>query len=147
MRSLLDRLLDDEPDTAVDPPSNEYADFEVMRLGLRRDLEALLNTRRPYPAWIKGLEDSVVGFGLPDVTAEDFSSSAARARIARAIAQCIRRFEPRLLDVEVECDPNASPGSGLRFRIRARLRGEGAPVEYGARLRPIDRNIQIESGT
>lgn len=146
MRSLLDRLLDDEPDRADDPPGNEYADYQAMRLGLRRDLEALLNARRPYAWWVHGVEDSVAGFGLPDVTAEDFSAPSTRNRIARAMAQCIRRFEPRLAAVEVECDPAASPGSGLRFRIRAELAGEGGPVEYGARLKPIDRSIQIESG-
>lgn len=147
MRSLLDRLFDDEPDRADDPPTNEYAEFEAMRVGLRRDLEALLNTRRPYLPWVHGVDDSVAGFGLPDVTAEDFSSRSTRNRIARSMAQCIRRFEPRLTGVEVECDASASPGSGLRFRIRAELRGEGGPVEYGARLKPIDRSIQIESGT
>jgi type VI secretion system protein ImpF len=146
MPSLLDRLLDDEPDRAEDPPPNEYAEFEAMRLGLRRDLEALLNTRRPYSAWVAAVEGSVAGYGLPDLTAEDFSSLSSRNRIARVIAQCIRRFEPRLAAVEVDCDPAASPGSGLRFRIRAELRDQGVPVEYGARLRPVDRSIQIESG-
>lgn len=146
MRSLLDRLLDDEPDRADDAQPNEYADFQAMRLGLRRDLEALLNARRPYSPWVAAVEENVAGFGLPDVTVEDFSSASSRQRIARAMAQCIRRFEPRLAAIEVEVDSSASPGSGLKFRIRAELRGDGGPVEYGARLRPVDRSIQIESG-
>jgi type VI secretion system protein ImpF len=146
MRSLLDRLLDDAPDQASEPSPDEYADFEAMRVGLHRDLEALLNTRRPYAPWLHGVEDSVVGFGLPDLTAEDFSASSTRNRVARAIAQCIRRFEPRLSAVEVEADPAASPTAGFRFRIRGELRGEGGLVEYGARIRAIDRTIQIETG-
>lgn len=152
MRSLLDRLFDDDLDEAAEEKPNhpstdkEYDDFEAMLSTLERDLNALLNTCRPYPSWRHGVEDSVVGYGLADLTAEDFSSSSARDRIGRAIAQCIRRFEPRLSSVEVEADPAGSPSAGLKFRIRGELLGVDLPVEYSARIRPIDRMIQLGSG-
>ncbi|HEX8223824.1 MAG TPA: type VI secretion system baseplate subunit TssE [Allosphingosinicella sp.] len=161
MRSLLDRLFDDERGKAIEEGDDEASaeaedgarhrqkdddDFDAVLSALERDLNALLNTCRPYPSWRNGVEDSVVGYGLADLTAEDFSSTSARDRIAAAIAQCIRRFEPRLSAVEVEADPAASPSAGLKFRIRGELLGVAIPVEYSARIRPIDRMIQIGSG-
>ena len=47
-RPLLDRLLDDAPADRHDPPlSANEAHTDLLR-GVRRDLEALLNARRPW---------------------------------------------------------------------------------------------------
>ena len=147
MSSLLDRLFDDAPDQTDDLADDAYRAGASTQQSLKRDLEALLNTRRPYTAWADQVGGSVASFGLPDITTEDFSSPTSRAAIARNIAQCVQRFEPRLSKVEVEFDPFGSVVSGVRFRIRAILKDsdEKRPVEYGARLRPLDRNIIVDS--
>jgi type VI secretion system protein ImpF len=145
MDSLLDRLLDDEPEEARDPSRSDGARLEAMLAGLRRDLEGLLNTCRSYRDWADG-EPSVIAFGLPDITTEDFGSDLTRARVARQITHCIQAFEPRLARIEVEFEPVTAAAPSVRFRIRAVYRSEAGPqaVEYGARVRPTDRSILVE---
>ncbi len=145
--SLFDRLLDDAPDDAQEPAEDEEAAFARLKLGLRRDLEGLLNGKRPNAPWmtrVPEIADTVVGFGLPDLSTEDFGTAAVRERIRRMIATCIRTYEPRLARVEVEVD-GAPTSTGVRFRITAVLRFAEyeEAVTYDARLRPSDRAIAV----
>lgn len=145
--SLLDRLIDDNPDLASEPVMGEDESFEAMKTGLRRDLEGLLNARRPFSSWLSDAPDlagTVVDFGLPDLSTEDFGTEAVRERIRRMIAHCIRTHEPRLSKVEVDKDsgPNSA---GVHFRISAviSIASYEAEVIYDARLRPTDRVIDV----
>jgi type VI secretion system protein ImpF len=145
--SLFDRLIDDAPDELQDASESSEAAFERLKLGLRRDLEGLLNGKRPHSAWLTrtaDIADTVVGFGLPDLSTEDFGTASARERIRRMIATCIRTYEPRLTRVEVDVD-GAPTSTGVRFRISAVLRVEEyeEQVTYDARLRPSDRGIAV----
>jgi len=145
--SLFDRLIDEEPDNPHDSDRSEEAVLEQIKLGLRRDLEGLLNAKRPYRRWLGRHDEvakSVVGFGLPDLSTEDFGTAAVRERIRRLIAQTIRSYEPRLRNVEVEAD-GAPRSTGIRFRISAVLAIETwrEPVNYDARLRPSDRDFAV----
>lgn len=145
--SLFDRLIDDAPDDPHDAPLSEDAAFERLKLGLRRDLEGLLNAKRPHAAWLArnpDLDGTVIGFGLPDLSTEDFGTASARERIRRMIATCIRTYEPRLDRVEVDVD-GAPTSTGVRFRISALLRIQNyeEQVTYDARLRPSDRAIAV----
>ncbi|MGO7917306.1 type VI secretion system baseplate subunit TssE, partial [Rhizobium ruizarguesonis] len=45
-RSILDRLIDEAPDRTADPPGSFVDQVRDVREAIRRDLEALLNTRR-----------------------------------------------------------------------------------------------------
>lgn len=145
--SLLDRLIDDAPDDRHEPADDEDSAFAKLKLGLRRDLEGLLNAKRPHAAWLgrtPEISDTVIGFGLPDLSTEDFGTGMVRERIRRMITTCIRTYEPRLANVEVEVE-GAPTSSGVRFRITAVLRFEEAEeaVTYDARLRPSDRAIAV----
>ena len=145
--SLFDRLIDDAPDERQDATESPDAAFERLKLGLRRDLEGLLNAKRPHAPWLARtpeIADTVVGFGLPDLSTEDFGTASARERIRRLIATCIRTYEPRLTRVEVDVD-GAPTSTGVRFRISAVLRVEEfeEQVTYDARLRPTDRGIAV----
>ena len=42
--SILDRLIDLNPDVAADPPANRSQSVRQLKASLRRDLEWLLNT-------------------------------------------------------------------------------------------------------
>jgi type VI secretion system protein ImpF len=146
--SALDRLLDDAPDEASEIAEGEEAAFRRLKQGLRRDLEGLLNARRPFSPWLARAPDlgaSVLGFGLPDLSTEDFGTPAVRERIRRMIATCIRTFESRLTRVEVELDATGPTSTGIRFRITAAMRIDEVeePVIYDARLRPTDRAIAV----
>ena len=44
--SILDRLIDEEPDRAVEAPGTGEQKLGQLRSAVRRDLEALLNTRQ-----------------------------------------------------------------------------------------------------
>ncbi len=148
--TLFDRLLDDNPDLAQEPFESPERVFVRYKLGLRRDLEGLLNSKRPFSAWLgehEGMADTILGFGLPDLSTEDFGTGAVRERIRRMIAACIRTHETRLSKVEVDVD-GAPTSSGVRFRITAVLNIAQVEetVTYDAKLRPSDRAIAVELG-
>ena len=147
--SLFERLLDEAPGQALDQQESEEATFTRFKLGLRRDLEGLLNGKRPHADWLTrapDVADTVIGFGLPDLSTEDFGTPAVRERIRRLIATCIRTFEPRLSRIEVEADGSGPTSAGLRFRISAvaRIAAVEEPVVYDARLLPTDRVIAVK---
>ena len=116
--TLFERLLDDHPDLSQDPFENPERVFARYKLGLRRDLEGLLNSKRPFSAWLAadGVAETIIGFGLPDLSTEDFGTAAVRERIRRMITACIRTHEPRLTKVQVDVD-GAPTSTGVRFRL------------------------------
>jgi type VI secretion system protein ImpF len=145
--SLFDRLLDDSPDTQHEAIEHDDRRFERFKLGLRRDLEGLLNSKQPYARWgtEPGLTETITGFGLVDISTEDFGTPAVRDRIKRLIATTISTHETRLHGVEVEVD-GAPTSTGIRFRISGviRLADAAEAVIYDARLRPSDRVIAVD---
>ncbi len=146
--SLFDRLLDDNPDLAQEQYESPDRVFARYKAGLRRDLEGLLNSKRPFSAWLgahEGVAETILGFGLPDLSTEDFGTPAVRERIRRMIAACIRTHEARLSRVEVDVDGGPT-SSGLRFRISAivAVAQMEEAVTYDARVRPSDRAIAVE---
>src|SRR5579871_4922346 len=75
--SLLDRLLDDDPQVAREPPRNRSQSVAEIKKSVRRDLENLLNTRcraSGWPADLTELDHSMISYGLPD-----YSGSHMRA--------------------------------------------------------------------
>lgn len=148
--SLLDRLIDEEPERAVEPAESEEVALERYKYALRRDLEALLNAKRPLIDMIDAddmLGKSIIGFGIRDMSTDDFSTSAARERARRTVAQCIREHETRLTDVDVEAD-TAPTSRGIRFRITATLKlsRNRDTIVFDAKVRPTDRAIAVELG-
>jgi type VI secretion system protein ImpF len=145
--SFLDRLIDDAPDTAHEAIESNDARFDRIKLGMRRDLEGLLNSKQPYAAWGRddALGRTITGFGLPDISTEDFGTAAVRERIKRLIAVTIRTHETRLHGVEVDVD-GAPTSAGVRFRISGviQLSDAAEAVVYDARLRPSDRVIAVD---
>jgi type VI secretion system protein ImpF len=102
--SVLDRLIDDDPKSNVEPPLTRSQSVRQFKTALRRDLEWLLNARRiitPVPEECEELEHSVFTFGLPDITSMSKDSRESFERLARLIQSAIDVFEPRLGDVSV----------------------------------------------
>ena len=128
---LLDRLIDDAPDSLRDPPLAAADAMAALRRSVRRDLEALLNARRRWSSWppeLTELEFSPVGFGLPDYASGAFNDPARRQRLCRDIEQTIRRFEPRFASVSVSLIDTANQlESTLHMRIEAMLHADPAP--------------------
>lgn len=128
---LLDRLVDDAPDDARDPPMSTGEAMEALRGSVRRDLEALLNARRRWRSWpaqYRELAASPLGFGIPDFTAGAMNEPGRREMLRVEVEATIRRFEPRLLSVKVVLVESANKlEATLRLRIDGLLHADPAP--------------------
>ena len=129
--SLLDRLIDEAPDQPRDPPLTTAEATEALRRSTRRDLQALLNTRRRWRSWppdLTELAQSSVGYGLSDFSTGALADDAHRTRLCAGIEETIRRFEPRFASVKVTEMPRRDAlDMRLRLRIEALLHAEPAP--------------------
>ena len=123
--SLLDRLTDNELAIAGDPSITREESERRYRIGVQRDVEALLNTRRrmhPAPEWCPELRSSLFDFGLIDTTSIPVGTKSGRDRLLSALQDAIARFEPRLGQTRVrllEAEQLRAPQ--LRFVVEAVL--------------------------
>ncbi len=145
--SLLDRLIDHDPEQAIEPVESDETALARYKISLRRDLESLLNSKRPDLAGLDRhpvLEGTIAGYGLHDISTEDFSSSGARDRVRRMVAAAIRLHETRLSHVQVEIEDRLT-SIGVRMRVSAQLNltRNRETVVYEASVRPGDRTIAV----
>jgi type VI secretion system protein ImpF len=120
---LLDRLLDDHPDRAQDRPQSPSETIAAVRNAVHRDIEHLLNARRPWRSlpW-RALENSPLGYGISDFTAGAFNEGSEQERFRIEIQEAIRRFEPRLAQVQVRIASAPTPTRAvLKLHIDALL--------------------------
>src|SRR5262249_40522838 len=64
----LARLIALEPDVSSEPPGSRYGRLAQLKASVKRDLQWLLNARRPLvdlPPGCKQLRESLLTFGLP----------------------------------------------------------------------------------
>jgi type VI secretion system protein ImpF len=129
--SVLDRLIDTEPDAATEPPRTWAQSVRDQRRAVRRDFEWLLNTRRmitPAPEAFTELARSLYNFGLPDVTSLGANSTDAQNWLRRRVEEAISLFEPRLANVRATTVPvDTGSGREVRLVIEAVLRVEPDP--------------------
>jgi type VI secretion system protein ImpF len=79
--SILDRLMDEEPDVSHEPAQARLFDIRQVKAMVTRDLENLLNSRRQIlkiPALYKELHNSVFMYGLEDFTSKNPKSLSVR---------------------------------------------------------------------
>lgn len=148
--SLLDRLLDEQPERQVETPASQNQILSEMRQTIRRDLENLLNTRRPYfvmPDQFPELERSVVNYGIPDLIGLDMGSNKIRSSFLKEVEEVIRYFEPRFLEVKVIVTNSSSKKDRtLKFRIEGQIQAYPAPepVVFDSELEPSLGRFSIE---
>ena len=146
---LLDRLIDLDPDSSSDPQVGRARRLEELKASVRRDLEALLNTRWRCVSPPRDLEElghSLVNYGLEDFTSADMASDDQREALRRAIEGAIRRNEPRLHGVSVTIlDSVDGLDRTLRFRVEAVMRADQAPepVDFDTVMEPVSRSFAI----
>lgn len=132
-QSLLDRLIDSDPDRQQDDPLTEDQVLRAVQISVRRDIENLLNTRyrcAEWPPQFDGLNDSLVNYGLPDFTAAGLNVVNDHGLLITAIEDALTRFEPRLIDVRVERVRGTDYiDRTFRFRIKATLKLESVEQE------------------
>lgn len=120
-QSLMDRLSQ-----RTDRPATQSAPLRQLKESLRRDLEAVLNTRRHMGSELDGFElaaTSVLNYGLEDLTNIRTDPEGQLVQMQRAIHGCLLEYEPRLSDVSVSLrgGPDAL-GREIRLHIAARIR-------------------------
>jgi type VI secretion system protein ImpF len=129
--SLIDRLIDDEPDRMRDPSRSQAETLDALRRSVRRDLEALLNTRRRWRSWPEGYTElnlSPLGYGISDFSSGAFNDPRRREWLRSEVEQTIRRFEPRLVRLRVTLlESKDELEATLHLRIEGLLRTEPAP--------------------
>jgi type VI secretion system protein ImpF len=149
--SILDRLLDDEPENRQEALPSRGQLLREMTDSVRRDLEELLNTRwrcRSWPEEWNELDTSLVSYGIPDFTGAGMSSPEDREKFREDVEKTIRKFEPRFKSVRVSLVPNPDPADRtLRFRFDALLHAHPAPepVVFESRLEPATKSFEVES--
>lgn len=115
--SILDRLID--PDSSGTARRPGYSLQQINEV-IRRDVEDLLNTRRTVDG-SPGLQNSVLTFGLPEITEEVITPDQKR-ELGQILARTIGSFEPRLRDIQVRVkDSEDKDARAISFRIEARL--------------------------
>lgn len=155
--SVLDRLLDHEPEVTSEPVPSRAQGLRQMKQSVRRDLEWLLNARQSSPVIHRPehsdksggdaagvsheLQSSLIFYGLPDFSSASTISVSDQKRVSRAIETAVAKFEPRLTEVVVTLLPMREVERALRFRIDARLRVEPAPEPV-----TFDTVLHIHSG-
>lgn len=143
--SVFDRLIDAEPYASKETPLSRAASVRLLKQGICRDLEWLLNTRRvaemPDES-ARELNKSVFVFGLPDFTSYSLSSAKDQSKLLRALQAAVKTFEPRLANVRITSADVVSAGSRtLRFRIDGLLMMDPAPEHVS-----FDTALELTSG-
>lgn len=141
--SLLDRLLDYEPDATRESPKSRVRSLRELKQSVRRDLEWLLNSRinpNEIPEDLEEVNKSLAVYGLPDFTGASVKSPVEQKRLLNALERAIRIFEPRLTDLNISLDPMFETERALRFRIEAQLNVD--PI-----LEPISFDTVLQMGS
>jgi type VI secretion system protein ImpF len=142
--SILDRLLDFEPDLTREPPASRARSLRELKQSVRRDLEWLLNTRSHLGEAASQLEEvnkSMAVYGLPDFTGMGVKSPGEQKMLVNSLETAIRLFEPRLMDLHVTLEPIDEIKRVLKFRIEARLKVDPVPEPV-----TFDTVLQMGSG-
>jgi type VI secretion system protein ImpF len=134
-QSLLDRLMDLDRGVSADPPSTWGQSVRQLKATLCRDLEWLLNTRKPLielPQGCEHLESSLLVYGITDVSSLSRENLEQQARLVREVERAVSTFEPRLANVKVsiaaaEKAAESGPVRELRFVVEGLLRIDPEP--------------------
>ena len=132
--SLLDRLIDDEPDKKVESRDKRVLSMQKLRQCVLRDMLWLLNTSNlasvqnlyDYP----NVKHSVVNYGMPDL-AGIIAVSTDILALERILRQVIGDFEPRILrntvKVRLDVSDDDMDLNAMAFEIEGDLWAQPMP--------------------
>ena len=154
--SLLDRLIDHDPQNSQEPVEARVLSHKQLRAAVLRDLSWLFNTTRPEPeprsdrqeelALWRGAEQarrSVANFGVPAFAGVTLSTLDANT-IESAVAEAITHFEPRIdpATLQVEMKKVAENHHNmLQLIIRGRMWAQPVPLEL-----LLSADVDVETG-
>jgi type VI secretion system protein ImpF len=143
LASVFDRLIEIKPNEEATPQNPQSLSLSELQSNVFRDLQAMLNSRQGLAEPLEEgaeLRQSVIAFGLPDISNVNPDSLEQQATIRSAVEESIRLFEPRLSNVTVTTEGASQSDRSLRLKVRANLKIEPNPV-------PVEFDTVIESGT
>lgn len=148
--SLLDRLIDQEPDVSTEPAWQRSQSVQGMERAVQRDLEALLNTRRAkdFPEEFTEIQQSPLAFGLPDFASATVGYTHERERLRKAVELCIKRFEPRIRGVKVTLrQPENEFDRTLKMTIEGLLWVEPnpLPITFDTLITPSSGQCKVQT--
>lgn len=123
-QSLLDRLIDFEPNNQREPQLTRAESLRRLRTSLRRDLEWLLNTVKvnDSPPGLGEVAKSLYVYGIPDMASMSLETPQDGQRLLRGLERAIAQFEPRLTNVHVSAPEKISRKRAyIEFHIEAYL--------------------------
>jgi type VI secretion system protein ImpF len=142
--SVLDRLIDFDPDISHEPALTRLQSLKQLRAAVRRDLEWLLNSRRiafePDPG-LSELSHSLYVMGLADFMAFSLPGPKEQSQLLRHIQSVIQQSEPRLVNIRITQKDDPVRTRSMRFRIEASLLIEPAPERIS-----FDIILELSSG-
>ena len=118
-QSLMERLNED-----LEMPTTQVASLRLVKEAIRRDLEALLNTRKPLGRELENYElasSSVLNYGLDDLSSLKVTPNGHLVGVQRALEQCLADYEPRLTEVSVSVEEGDFLKREIRLHIEANL--------------------------
>ena len=146
--SLLDRLVDDAPDSKQESREQRVLSLNKLRQCVLRDLAWLLNSSKLDS--IQNLDDfplakqSVINFGIIDLVGTTLSSAELKD-IQRQIRQSILNFEPRILpnslQVKIAASDNQMNNNAMTFDIEGDLWAQPLPLRLYLRT-----ELDLETG-
>lgn len=148
--SLLDKLIDDNPQQPDIREGHRGVSLEQIRANVRRDLENLLNAKVPWQTWpecYRELDNSLVNYGLQDFSSMAVGSLEGRQLLCQKVADAVKRFEPRFIEVEVETVDNEQPLDRiLRLRINALLYADPEPeyISFDSEVEPVNLGMRVQ---
>ncbi len=137
-QSLVDRLTDYE-----DWPTTRNASLRMYREGIKRDVEWLLNSRKPV---VPGSENyvqasrSVFSYGLPELTSFSGANSDPGALLI-AIRHTLLTYEPRVREPRVFLVRMDVLSRSLRFHVEGKLLFENGMEDIS-----FDTVLEVSSG-
>lgn len=154
--SLLDRLIDLEPQHQKESLDARVLTRQQLRAAVLRDLSWLFNDTRAEPEVNSTRKEelalwrandlarrSVVNFGMPAFSGVTLSSMD-RLTIERSVAEVIRNFEPRIdpdtLQVEVKVD-HGNHHNTMQIVIRGQMWSQPVPLEL-----LLAADVDVETG-
>ena len=147
--SLLDRLVDWQPQQKLEPLESRVMTKQSLRAAVLRDLQWLFNCEAHGAEFDSGryphTADSVLNFGLPTLSGQ-YASSVQASVIEAGIKRAILRFEPRILPKTLEVElvseqTSMNAHNRVSLLLRGMLWAQPIPIEFLLRSR-----IDLEEG-
>jgi type VI secretion system protein ImpF len=146
--SLLDRLIDHEPQQMQESRDKRVLSLKKLREAVARDVGWLLNSSHYSPQHdldqYPNARQSVLNFGMPDLTGRTVHGLDL-AQKERELRQTLWCFEPRLiretLKVQIRTSDKKMCRNAFSIELEAQLWAEPAPLQLYMKT-----EIDLESG-